>query len=109
MINRREFLTLAASGAITMFGSTTFPFRTHSLAYAGQTSQTRGDADLIINMRSRPGQVPIFSGPKTGVWKYSADIIKGDPDSITNMGDESYLGPIIRAKKGQRIQIIFQN
>lgn len=109
MINRREFLTLAASGAITMVGSTTLPFIAHPYAYASQTSQSQGDADLIINMASRPGRIPILSGPKTGVWKYSAEIIKGDPGSIINMGDESYLGPIIRAKKGQRIQIIFQN
>ena len=109
MINRRKFLKLAGSGAITLISSAAIPSQAKSFALSTQTTHTQVEADLIINIRSQPGQVPIFSGPKTNVWKYSAEVLAGDPSSITDMGDESYLGPIIRAKKGQRIRIQFQN
>jgi len=109
MINRRKFLTLAGSGAMALIGNSIMPAPIKSFALSNQTTQTDTEVDLVIKMRSMPGKVPIFSGPKTDVWKYSAEVLKGNPKSITNMGDESYLGPIIRAKKGQRIRIHFHN
>ena len=103
MINRRKFLTLAGSGAMAWIGNSIMPAPIKSFASSSQTTHNDAEADLVIKMRSMPGRVPIFSGPKTDVWMYRAEVLKGDPESITNMGDESYLGPIIRVKKGETL------
>jgi FtsP/CotA-like multicopper oxidase with cupredoxin domain len=56
-----------------------------------------------------PSQVHIFNGPKTKVWSYRGEVLQGNPTSLISLGDDSYLGPILRLYQGQRVRIIFQN
>lgn len=64
--------------------------------------------DLEINLQAAPKTVQILSGQPTQVWSYAATLVKGDPTSLTAIPD-SYLGPIIRVQKGQRVRVNFQN
>jgi FtsP/CotA-like multicopper oxidase with cupredoxin domain len=64
--------------------------------------------DLEINLQAAPKTVQILSGQPTQVWSYVATLVKGDPTSLTAIPD-SYLGPIIRVKTGQRVRVNFQN
>jgi FtsP/CotA-like multicopper oxidase with cupredoxin domain len=64
--------------------------------------------DLEINIQAAPKTVQILSGQPTQVWSYAAILVKGDPTSLTAIPD-SYLGPIIRVQKGQRVRVNFQN
>lgn len=64
--------------------------------------------DIEINLKAEPTTVSILSGQPTQVWSYAAQLVKGDPSSLQNIPD-SYLGPIIRVRKGQRVRVNFQN
>lgn len=64
--------------------------------------------DLEINLKAEPKTIPILPGQATQVWSYTAELVKGDPNSLQTIPD-SYLGPIIRARKGQRVRVNFQN
>ena len=64
--------------------------------------------DLEINLTAAPRTVQILAGQPTQVWSYAATLVKGDPTSLTAIPD-SYLGPIIRVQKGQRVRVNFQN
>ena len=109
MINRRKFLTLAGTGAVALFGNGLVPPPFNSIAGQGKNSNFNGEPDLIIGMRAAPGKASIFSGPRTNVWKYTAEVIKGDSMSVATIGDESYLGPVLRVTRGQKVRILFQN
>ena len=58
--------------------------------------------DLEINLRAAPKTVQILAGQPTQVWSYTADLVKGHPNSLQAIPD-SYLGPIIRVRQGQRV------
>ncbi len=64
--------------------------------------------DLELSLTAAPAQVQIFPGETTTVWRYRGQVIKGDPDSLINP-EQSYLGPIISARKNQKIRIHFNN
>ncbi len=64
--------------------------------------------DIEINLKAAPTTVSILPGQKTQVWSYAATLVKGDPNSLQTIPD-SYLGPIIRVRKGQRVRVNFQN
>ena len=64
--------------------------------------------DIEINLKAAPTAVPILPGQMTQVWSYAAQLVKGDPNSLQTIPD-SYLGPIIRVRKGQRVRVNFQN
>jgi FtsP/CotA-like multicopper oxidase with cupredoxin domain len=64
--------------------------------------------DIEINLKAAPTMVPILPGQTTQVWSYAAQLVKGDPNSLQTIPD-SYLGPIIRVRKGQRVRVNFQN
>jgi FtsP/CotA-like multicopper oxidase with cupredoxin domain len=64
--------------------------------------------DLEINLKAEPTTVPILPGQSTQVWSYAATLVKGDPNSLQAIPN-SYLGPIIRVHKGQRVRVNFQN
>jgi FtsP/CotA-like multicopper oxidase with cupredoxin domain len=64
--------------------------------------------DIEINIRATQTDVPIISGNPTRVWKYEGELISGNPLSFQNL-EGSYLGPIIKARKGQKVRIRFTN
>ena len=64
--------------------------------------------DIEIDLKAAPTTVPILPGQTTQVWSYAAKLVKGDPNSLQTIPD-SYLGPIIRVRQGQRVRVNFQN
>jgi FtsP/CotA-like multicopper oxidase with cupredoxin domain len=64
--------------------------------------------DLEINLKALPTTVAIVPGQKTQVWSYAAELVKGNPASLTTIPN-SDLGPIIRVRQGQRVRVNFQN
>jgi FtsP/CotA-like multicopper oxidase with cupredoxin domain len=64
--------------------------------------------DLELTLKATASTVPILPGAPTVVWTYQADVLNGDPKSVQRLSD-SYLGPIIRARRGQKIRVFFQN
>ena len=65
-------------------------------------------ADFEIGLIAGQTQVQLFKGQPTQVWSYQGKVLAGDPKSLQALPD-SYLGPIIRARKGQQVRLHFTN
>jgi FtsP/CotA-like multicopper oxidase with cupredoxin domain len=74
-------------------------------AYHGITD---GPFDVDIRLRAHPDTVPILSGSPSEVWRYTADRLSGPEDTVTLLGD-SYCGPILRLRRGQRVRMRLEN
>ncbi|MCF8052026.1 MAG: multicopper oxidase domain-containing protein [Desulfobacterales bacterium] len=64
--------------------------------------------DLDLSLIAGAGQDAIFPGDPTGVWRYRAQVHKGNSRRVSVLPD-SYLGPIIRSNKGEKIRIRLVN
>ena len=63
---------------------------------------------LAIDLTAGPATLPVFTGAETAVWRYHASVREGSAEAI-EMLNGSYLGPIFRVKKGQRVQVRLKN
>ena len=108
MINRRQFLKITGAGTAGLLtGSITSLVNTETVhATAKQNDEFIPDLDL--SLRATPDEVAILSGAPTSVWRYEGKILKGDPASLIHL-EGSYLGPVIRARTGQKVRIRFTN
>ena len=108
MINRRQFLQITGAGAAGLLtGSMTSLISAGRANAAGQVSSDF-TPDLDIDLKAAADEIPILPGDPTGVWRFQGQILKGDRASLVDI-ERSYLGPIIRARKGQKVRIRFTN
>jgi len=108
MINRRQFLQITGAGAAGLLtGSMTSLISAGRANAAGQVSSDF-TPDLDIDLKAAADEIPILPGDPTGVWRFRGQIRKGDRASLVDI-ERSYLGPIIRARKGQKVRIRFTN
>ena len=110
-LTRREFLQVFGVGAGTLAvagltGCGVAPW----LSGAAQPAQPRGNfvPDVELKLTATDAQASILPGQPTRVWKYDGVVLKGNPASLQTIPN-SYLGPIIRAKRGQKIRIHLNN
>ncbi|HWT81622.1 MAG TPA: multicopper oxidase domain-containing protein, partial [Candidatus Methylomirabilis sp.] len=108
IISRRDFLRLTGGfAALAVAGSSTVIPSLPSAVAA--TSGGQGAApDVEINLKATRARVAISPGQQTEVWSYGGELLKGDPANLQAMPG-SYLGPIIRVRKGQRVRVRFTN
>jgi FtsP/CotA-like multicopper oxidase with cupredoxin domain len=104
---RREFLRLTG-GVAALVGVGSSTAATRSSAAAATSGGTGGAPDVELALKATRVQVPILPGAPTAVWVYRADLVKGDASSLQNIPG-SYLGPIIRVRKGTRMRVRFAN
>ncbi len=64
--------------------------------------------DVDMELTCQPGEAAILEGRATGVWRYAANLLKGPENTLTTLPD-SYLGPVMRLRKGQKIRIRLRN
>ena len=95
---RSAMLGSAAAAALVTLG---VPAR----AIAGGAS---GEVDTHIELVAEAGKVQINAGSPTRVWRYRGKLLRGDAGALQAI-DGSYLGPIIRVRRGQRIRIDLVN
>jgi|TARA_B100000929_G_scaffold271541_1_gene242484 FtsP/CotA-like multicopper oxidase with cupredoxin domain len=67
-----------------------------------------GPFDVDLRVRARPDKVAILPGAPSDVWRYTAERIVGPEDTLTPVG-ESYTGPLIRLRRGQRLRVRIDN
>ena len=72
------------------------------------TNSTQPAADVRIALTAAPAAISILPGQPTQVWQYTGRVLEGDPNAIQAIPG-SYLGPIIRVRKGQRVHITFSH
>jgi FtsP/CotA-like multicopper oxidase with cupredoxin domain len=97
---RRRSALLGSVGAAAL--------ATFGLPAAAAAGSTKGEIDTHIELVAESGRVQINAGSPTRVWRYRAKLLRGEADALQAM-DGGYLGPIIRARQGQRIRIDLVN
>ncbi len=103
---RREFLRYAAGSAAWLAASGALLD-----SFAGEVraaSLKSSEPDLILALTASRSETQLLSGKPTGVWRFSARVLKGDGASV-QPSPGGYLGPTLRLKKGQRVRIEFNN
>ncbi len=108
-IKRRKFIgKTAVVTAITMV----WPFISSCGKKDKQTSNPSTSEpfqpDIDLELIAVQREISIFPGNQTKVWVYESNLISGDKSAIQKL-ENSYLGPIIKIRKGQKIRIRFKN
>ena len=62
----------------------------------------------VSSATKSPGEVALLPGAPTRVWRFTGEQLAGPTGTLT-MPADSYLGPTIRLRRGQRVRIRFQN
>lgn len=101
-VTRRDFLRCAGIGsAALLFG--------HPQLGATAIQATNGfEPDVWLALDAAPRAVALRSGPTTSAWAYHARVLKGDPASVETWPG-GYLGPILHARRGQKLRVDFVN
>ena len=121
-MNRREFLQKGSLGALFLLGgglntlgSNTSLLNTLLKSPAGLKPATllpqmgdmfMPDAEVLITASEK--FVQILPGAQTRVWGYDGELISGSGVTVQSIPG-SYLGPILRVRKGTKLRLIFQN
>jgi FtsP/CotA-like multicopper oxidase with cupredoxin domain len=104
--DRRQFLKLAGYGTLGLVAGGLWPgFNRFA---AGQNTESEFIPDLDITLSARPDEITILPGDPTQVWRYHAVVNKGHNARVVEMPG-SYLGPIIKVRRGEKIRIRFNN
>ncbi len=98
-LTRRHFLKTSVIAGTAL--GTAFPARIFA-----QSADFEPDVELRLTASHR--QVPILPNQSTDVWSYQGEVLKGAASTLTTIPD-SYLGPIVRVKTGQKLRIHFTN
>ncbi len=112
-ITRQEFLRLIGVGGGALFLSSCVPdiLKKSVFPPTDIISPTTGlseTPDVELALKAIEGEIQILPGQTTRVWRYLAEVLGGPAESIKIIPD-SYLGPVLNLKKGQRIRIHFTN
>lgn len=109
-MNRRDLLRLlslsALAGATGCDGQSTSP---RPDAFSPPTTPGVGfvpDVELVLT--AAPGEVSVLPGAPTRVWRFAGELLKGPADTLQILPG-SYLGPVIRLRRGQKVRVRFAN
>ena len=112
--SRRRFLSQASIGLIAYAGLPGWLRTMDAMGMQAMPNSVPNTASLTFNpdveieLVCRPASVSILNGQPTRVYQYFAGLIKGPENTLTTM-PESYLGRIMRFRKGQKIRIHLRN
>ena len=107
-INRRHFLGLTGRFAVLAGVGSGTPTSTLFAAAAAPSGRQGPAPDVEIALRATQGRAVVLPGQQTQVWSYASELLKGNPSSLQAMPG-SYLGPIIRIRKGALMRVRFTN
>ncbi|MGE5777132.1 MAG: multicopper oxidase family protein, partial [Chloroflexota bacterium] len=103
-ISRGDFLKLSGIGsAALLFGQ-----RVKAAGSPNQMGAGVFTPDAKVLLRAADKRMQILPGTQTRVYNYEGQLIGGSGVEIQTIPD-SYLGPILRVKRGTKLRIIFQN
>ncbi|HUE85722.1 MAG TPA: multicopper oxidase domain-containing protein [Vicinamibacterales bacterium] len=64
--------------------------------------------DVEVAFTAAADDVGLLPGAQTRVWRFSARVLRG-PATTLQPFDDSYLGPVLRVRRGQRVRVRFVN
>ena len=113
--SRRRFLTQSGVGLIAFAGMPGFLRAMEGMqGLHGMPKLTPNKAnpnykpDVEFDLFCRSSSVPILPGQQTMVQQYAALLKTGPKETITDIAG-SYLGPLIRLQKGQKVRVNLHN
>ena len=78
-------------------------------AFSRQTTPPFGFApDVEFTLTAAPDEVALLPGAPTRVWRFTGRLLKGPADTLETLPG-SYLGPVIRLRRGQLVRVRFAN
>jgi FtsP/CotA-like multicopper oxidase with cupredoxin domain len=108
-MSRRDLLRLMSLSAVGgIVGCDAQPV-SEPLTAMSQGASARGfvpDVELVLT--AAPDEVRVLPGAPTTVWRFTSRLITGPAGTLQTVPD-SYLGPIIRVRRGQRVRVHFAN
>jgi blue copper oxidase len=109
-MHRRDLLRLlglsALAGATGCDRQSTSP---RPEAFSPQIAPGTGfvpDVELVLT--AAPGEVGVLPGEPTRLWRFTGRLLKGPADTLQTFPG-SYLGPVIRLRRGQQVRVRFVN
>lgn len=99
----RRGLLIAAALAIPSLARGQAPGRT-----APRAASEEFNPDIDLELICKRDAVRILDGRPTQVWRYAGNLLKGPANTLTALPD-SYLGPLLRFVKGQKVRIRLRN
>ncbi|VAX27814.1 Multicopper oxidase [hydrothermal vent metagenome] len=107
-MNRRKFITNSVLTTGVILTPSLLQSCTNDTNVPVSKRDPKFKPDIELNLTSKFGSVPILPGKPTDVFNFEASLINGDPSNLQTIPD-SYLGPIIRIRNGQKIRINYKN
>lgn len=109
-ISRRKFLRNAGIGAAALL---TIPQRVYAKGSGSELARLPAQMDMFmpdaeVLVTSGEKWVQILPGAQTRVWGYGGQLVSGSGVTVESIPG-SYLGPVIRANKGTKVRIVYQN
>lgn len=106
--SRRRFFSQAGAGLLAWAGLPSWLQAMEGMGHMPKVAPNKASPnfkpDVEINLVCKPSSVSILSGQATRVQQYFAKLVKGPAHTLTELPG-SYLGPILRFQKGQKIRI----
>jgi FtsP/CotA-like multicopper oxidase with cupredoxin domain len=111
-INRRDFLSYAGAGVgLLAAGGLAGGLTGCAPNAASGSPDATGEApepDIEFDLYAEPGEAQILPGQPTQVWRYRGEVVSGSEEALVPL-PETYLGPILRLQRGQRVRIHLHN
>lgn len=101
-MQRRELLRLLAVSPLAVAAHRTGLFPVREVAAQG------AQPDIELELTAAPGAVPLRPGAPTQLWRYSGRVVRGPASALQEIPG-SYLGPVVRVKRGQHVRVRFRN
>ena len=103
---RRDLLRLLGFSA--MAGASGHGMAACSFPSAEQGRSPGFEPDVEFTLTAAPGEAQVLAGAPTRVWRFTGQLIKGPATTLQALPD-SYLGPVIRLRRGQKVRVHFNN
>ncbi|MGY6277088.1 multicopper oxidase family protein [Methylomonas sp. MgM2] len=111
-LHRRRFFSQAGAGLLAWVGLPGWLQAMEGMGHMPKMAPHKASPnfkpDVEINLVCKPSTIHILSGKATRVQRYFAKLVKGPANTLTEIPG-SYLGPILRFQKGQKIRINLHN
>ncbi|MGZ8227159.1 MAG: multicopper oxidase family protein [Methylococcaceae bacterium] len=110
--SRRRFLSQSGLGLLALAGMPNILHAMQNMQAMPKMTPHKASPnfkpDVEIELFCKPASVPILVGQTTQVMQYTARLLHGPKEALTKIPG-SYLGPVIRLQKGQKVRIHLHN
>jgi len=108
-MHRRDLLRLLTLSPLAAVSCAGTPANPRPAAFSRQTTPPVVFVpDVELTLTATLDEVAVLPGAPTRVWRFTGRLIKGPADTLQTLSG-SYLGPVIRLRRGQQVRVRFAN